>query len=200
MKKNAIKVAAVTALIGSIVFAGSSQALAERGGARPRPIHYQHFYHGRVATLSGLIAGAVIYAGSRYYFYRGYFYEKLPYGYVIVPAPAGAVITALPAGHRAVVVNKTKYYYYNRTYYTRVKQGYIVVDSPIRGIITPAVPQEAVTPAEPDSSAYTVNIVNSDATYTAVVLKGYKDGFMGPQGEWYPVFPSVKQLRVMYGE
>jgi hypothetical protein len=46
----------------------------------------------------------------------------------------------------------------------------------------------------------TVNVPNSTGGYSAVVLKRYGNGYIGPQGEYYDRIPSTAQLQVMYGK
>jgi hypothetical protein len=50
------------------------------------------------------------------------------------------------------------------------------------------------------SDAYTINIPNAKGGYSAVTLKRSGNGFTGPQGEYYPEFPKVELLKVMYGK
>lgn len=46
---------------------------------------------------------------------------------------------------------------------------------------------------------FCLNIPNSDgATYTQVVIREQPNGYVGPQGEFYPEFPKVAQLKAMY--
>ncbi len=47
---------------------------------------------------------------------------------------------------------------------------------------------------------FTVNIPNDHGGFTAVVIKRSGNGFTGPQGEFYPEFPKVFQLKIMYGK
>ena len=47
---------------------------------------------------------------------------------------------------------------------------------------------------------FTVNIPNTHGGYNAVVIKRSGDGFIGPQGEYYPEFPRVFQLQMKYGQ
>ena len=49
-----------------------------------------------------------------------------------------------------------------------------------------------------DYDTFTVNVPNADGGYTALIIKKSADGYIGPQGEYYPHFPSVAQLQVMY--
>lgn len=50
------------------------------------------------------------------------------------------------------------------------------------------------------NEAYTINIPNARGSYSAVTLKRSGNGFTGPQGEYYPEFPKVELLKVMYGK
>jgi len=45
-----------------------------------------------------------------------------------------------------------------------------------------------------------VNIPNSNGSYTRVVLRKSGNGYIGPQGEFYPTHPTVRQLRILYGK
>ena len=45
---------------------------------------------------------------------------------------------------------------------------------------------------------FTVNVPNGQGGYTALVIKKSGDGYVGPQGEYYPQFPSVAQLQGIY--
>ena len=47
---------------------------------------------------------------------------------------------------------------------------------------------------------FTVNIPNRHGGYTAVVIKRTGSGYTGPQGEYYPEFPKVFQLEIIYGK
>jgi hypothetical protein len=47
--------------------------------------------------------------------------------------------------------------------------------------------------------SYTVNVPNVQGGYTAIVIKQSGDGYVDPQGEYYPQFPSVSQLQNVYG-
>ncbi|MBF0504523.1 MAG: hypothetical protein HQL14_05395 [Candidatus Omnitrophica bacterium] len=58
----------------------------------------------------------------------------------------------------------------------------------------------AQPPSEIDTQdSVTVNVPNSNGSYTAVVLKRTGNGFVGPQGEFYTQVPSTQQLKLMYG-
>ncbi len=50
------------------------------------------------------------------------------------------------------------------------------------------------------SDVYFIHVPNKDgASYTRVTLKRRDRGFVGPQGEFYPLLPSVAHLAEMYG-
>jgi len=46
----------------------------------------------------------------------------------------------------------------------------------------------------------TLNIPNKTGGYSAVLIKKSGNGFIGPQGEFYPEFPKVSVLKVLYAK
>ncbi len=46
----------------------------------------------------------------------------------------------------------------------------------------------------------TINIPNSDGTYTPVQISKRDGGYTGPQGEFYSGHPTVDQLKILYGK
>ena len=78
-----------------------------------------------------------------------------------------------------------------------------VVEQPTGVVVAQPVP--VVVAQTPPSTTYsgdtvTVNISNSNGTYTAVVLKRSGNGYVGPQGEYYDQIPTTAQLQAMYGK
>ena len=63
-----------------------------------------------------------------------------------------------------------------------------------------AILTQVQTPTATQPDQFTVNIPNDHGGYTAVVIKRSGNGFIGPQGEFYPEFPKVSQLKIMYGK
>ena len=57
-------------------------------------------------------------------------------------------------------------------------------------------------PAPPvdQQNEFTVNIPNDHGGYTTILIKRSRNGFTGPQGEFYPEFPTVSQLKIIYGK
>jgi len=49
------------------------------------------------------------------------------------------------------------------------------------------------------TESYTVNVPNSQGGYTAIFIKKFGDGYIGPRGEHYSGFPTVAQLQAIYG-
>jgi hypothetical protein len=73
----------------------------------------------------------VVAAGTNYMYADGAYYERVMYGgevtYRVVSAPAGAIITTLPAGCTSTVVGGVAVSQCGPTYYQRVSNGYKVV-------------------------------------------------------------------------
>ncbi|MBI3008965.1 MAG: hypothetical protein HYY56_05590 [Candidatus Omnitrophica bacterium] len=159
----------------------------------------------------------VVVGHTRYHYRDGRFYRPglFGFGFVAVAPPIGAVITVLPPRHNIIMLRGVKYYYYDNVYYTTCPSGYIVVPAPAATpdvVSTPAekaaptektAPVEKAAPAEqPQASSgetVVINIPNAAGGYTPVTLVKGKDGYIGPQGEYYQGHPTVDQLKVLYG-
>jgi hypothetical protein len=141
--------------------------------------------------------------GSRHYYRDGRWYRHGWFGFgILVSALAiGALIESLPPRHTTVVVEGTPYYHDDNYYYRPLSQGgYVVVPQPVVAPPPVVVSQPVIIqpfPQIPETS--TVNIPNSRGGYNSVTLRKSGNGFVGPQGEYYPNYPSVEQLRMMYG-
>ncbi len=83
-----------------------------------------------------------------------------------------------------------RYYYIGYADYAPIEPDFVDWHSYINNVAPPAVQQ----------NEFTVNIPNNHGGYTAVVIKRSGNGFTGPQGEFYPEFPKVSQLKIMYGK
>jgi len=59
----------------------------------------------------------VVVTGTSYYYAGGVYYVNQGGRYVVVGAPLGAVVYAVPTTTTVVYVGQTPYYYYNGTYY-----------------------------------------------------------------------------------
>ncbi len=75
----------------------------------------------------------VVHVGSLVYFFLdGIFYRKAPQGYIVAPAPIGAIVHEIPNQALPVPANGTQYYTLDGTYYQRVPEGYVVVEKPVK--------------------------------------------------------------------
>jgi hypothetical protein len=106
-------------------------------------------------------------------------------------------VTTLPYGHRTVVIGGRGYYTYDNIYYSRCPTGYVVVPQPV--YVNPAPVQTIVPVQGQDGEAIVVNVPNSTGGFTPVRLTRSRDGYVGPQGEYYAGNPTVQQLKVLYG-
>ncbi len=106
---------------------------------------YHFLRHGHIVV--GLPHGhiRVVVGGGQFFYYSGVYYTSGPSGYVVVPAPVGAVMATLPDGYSIVVVGGTQYFYYYGTYHVlRSGTGYVVVEAPV-GAIVPYLPDGHTT-------------------------------------------------------
>jgi hypothetical protein len=154
--------------------------------------------------------------GERYFYCDGLYYTYVGYGdYVLVEPPIGAYVSAIPPDFQPVLINGVTYYTDNGVYYILTRHhGYRVVAAPVvyaQPQVVVAQPQQvivsqpATTVVEAPVAGYTqdsfpVNIPNNSGGYSAVVIKKSGNGYVGPQGEFYATFPSVAQLKAMYGK
>jgi len=123
-----------------------------------------------------------------YYYYDGLYYTNVGGDYVLVSPPVGAYVAVIPSDFQPVIINGRTYYTDNGVYYILTRHhGYKVVVAP-------------VVYAQPVQDSFPVNIPNNSGGYTTVVIKKSGNGFVGPQGEFYPQFPSVAQLKAMYSK
>lgn len=67
---------------------------------------------------------------EHYYTHRGVFYRRGPHGLMVVRAPRGAIVRALPPHCARIHVGNVAYYRYADVYYRAVPQGYAVVEAP----------------------------------------------------------------------
>ena len=100
--------------------------------------------------------------GAHYFFANGIFYKKGPSGFIVITAPFGAIITALPVGYTTVIVNDSdEYFVYEGVYYRKIPAGYVVVETPAEVIVTetPA-PEPASQVTSTDKVIVTASALN----------------------------------------
>ena len=147
--------------------------------------------------------------GTRYYYYDGLYYTYVGQGdYVLVDPPVGAYVSAIPSDFQPVSINGRMYYTDGGVYYILTRHhGYKVVLAPVVYAQTQVVVTQPVTTvvAPPPVAVnaldtFPVNVPNKSGGYTKVVIKKSGNGYVGPQGEFYTTFPTVAQLKAMYGK
>ncbi|OGS45836.1 MAG: hypothetical protein A2539_05555 [Elusimicrobia bacterium RIFOXYD2_FULL_34_15] len=141
--------------------------------------------------------------GKRFFFHNGLFFRRSGVDFIITAPPIGAIVPVLPFGYVTYRFGpRIIYYYMDGVYYKSVPNGYIIV--PEGEFETYEYQKKDIKIEEPDKNLsgddYMVNVPNSDGSFTAVKLKKNKDGFVGPQGEFYHKHPSIEQLKVLYGK
>jgi len=119
------------------------------------------------------------------------------YGSAYYP-PTDEVLVSPPV-YQPVVINGSTYYLNDGTYYIYNGYGYQAVAPPVAVVQPPPVITSA-GPASDMPDSITINIPNNKGGYTAVTLKRSGNGYIGPQGEFYPEFPKVSQLEIIYGK
>jgi len=137
-------------------------------------------------------------AGVRYYYFDGLYYVRDGFDYELVTPPVGAYVGAIPPDFQPVSINGSVYYANNGVYYVLTDHGYRLVPQPV----VYAQPEQAIVTQPPanNQGSFTVNVPNNSGGYTAVVVTRSGNGYVGPQGEFYATFPTVAQLRAMYGK
>lgn len=126
--------------------------------------------------------------GARYYYDDGLYYNNVGGNYVVVSPPMGAVVSSIPSDFQAVNINGVTYFTDNGVYYIHTPSGYQVVSQPQAAAVTVNT-----------GNVISVNVPNNGGGYTRVILKRSGNGFIGPQGEFYPEFPRVSKLQMLYG-
>ena len=78
----------------------------------------------------------------------------------------------------------------------------VIVQQPVVVPQTVYLPKQVLpqTTSGPMPASVVINIPNSNGSYTPVTLWKSFDGYVGPQGEYYPGRPTVEQLKVLYGK
>lgn len=157
----------------------------------PSPRYYPgpHFYRN---LPPGYVSLRI--ADMLYFYLGGIYYQETPSGYVVVPAPRGAIVPILPEPYKVIPYQNTNYYYYNNTYYVQQPSGYAVVTPPTQ--VVSSNPQSIEAPEK----TVVVPVPNPNGSYIPVTLQKYSDGYVGPNGEFYPDYPTIDQLKAMYAK
>ncbi|MDD5565496.1 MAG: DUF6515 family protein [Candidatus Omnitrophica bacterium] len=137
---------------------------------------------------------------QRYHYRDGRFYRPgwFWFEFAVITPPIGAVVTFLPVGHRTVLIGSATYYYYDNVYYKSCPSGYVVVPAPV--VTSTVIAESSVVQApEVAGDKVTIYVPNANGSYISVILVKRGNGYIGPQGEYYPGNPTVEQLKTLYG-
>jgi|WetSurMetagenome_2_1015567.scaffolds.fasta_scaffold00026_6 hypothetical protein len=179
-----------------VMVLSTSTVLAWGHYGRHFPRYHAGFYHGY----------------SHHGWYGWPYYNPSWTRVTVVAPPIGAYVAYLPDGYTTFVLGENRYYCYNGIYFRPYSDGFMVVSPPVQKqepAAQPAAAPQAATqnePAPPASAAkpagadtVTVGVPNSKGGFTSVQLVKHKDGYLGPQGEYYAGHPTVGQLKMLYG-
>lgn len=123
-------------------------------------------------------------------------------------------IYSLPRAAKFVWVDGERYYFYQGLYYQPSYYGdyYDVVPDPyLRPQVNnttinhiyqggEAQPAQDTQIASTGGSDFDVNFRNNKGEMVTVKIRKTENGYLGPQGEFYPEFPKVAQLKEMYAK
>lgn len=174
------KLIAAGVVVCLTALAGASPVFAARGNdsKRHRPILVAHNNHHRGNHRSYSSHRPVSFFGLSFNFGSPH---------------VGAVVRVLPHGHTTFVVRGSTFHYYDRVYYAPCPTGYVVVQPPV-------VVAQPYGRAMPAGEPVVINVPNSNGSYTSITIVKSGEGYVGPQGEYYPDNPTVEQLRALYGK
>ena len=165
--------------------------------------HRRHVDFGLSINILPSDCFRITFKGSRFYYHEGTYYSRRGRDYVVVRPPSGVYVESIPYYYYPVMINGISYYTSDGIYYVYTRRGYQVVAPPVT--VISAAPEAVIIDQDDQqimtvnsSGLYTVNIPNQRGEYIPVVIKRSGNGFVGPQGEFYPEFPKVEQLMAMY--
>ncbi|MCP4746825.1 MAG: SH3 domain-containing protein [Desulfobacteraceae bacterium] len=107
-------------------------------GPGPKGVHFYPGHKVRVIPHGHRI----VHVGPKKFFYlEGIFYRPGPDHYLVVAAPIGAVVHAIPVAAVTLTIGAMMYYTHNDVYYEKVPNGYKVVPMPEAVIVDEAEPE-----------------------------------------------------------
>jgi hypothetical protein len=152
----------------------------------------------------------VVIHGVAYYEVDDVYYRSTPEGYIVVERPPepGKVVASVPEPQGTTVTvyaPKKDNDGFTPVTLKKIDGGYL---GP-QGEFYPTMPRVSLLTEmygipeilqDMRSDTYFIHVPNKDGqTYTRVELTRRNNGFVGPQGEFYPIMPSVAHLAEMYG-
>ena len=100
----------------------------------------------------------------------------------------------MPSSYISIGVGGFRFYYQDRARRDFRSRRYVFVPAPV--VCVP----ERIIVGPTYKEVFVVHIPNSNGSYTSVTLQKSGNGYIGPQGEYYPNNPTVEQLRALYGK
>ena len=124
------------------------------------------------------------------------------FGQFSIYLPTGTIVATLPHHYTTELVNGQTFYHGRHHWYRRCEDGFVIVDEPMpQTALIAEAPKADSTHAghseNPDNLV--VNIPCPDGSSTQVKLQKHHDGYVGPQGEFYPGRPGIAELKTLYG-
>jgi hypothetical protein len=179
---------------------GGSSSVGYRGGLAKAAAT------GTTSSGSGYRGGGNhYYTGSYHRHYHGYYGWGSYWPYW----STGDYLAYIPDYYTTVYVDGTPYYYCDGSYFMPYSNGYMVVPPPTSApsedqeAPAQAPPEEKPVAAQPKSASNdttTIGVPNSKGGFTQVRLVKHKNGYIGPQGEFYTGHPTVAALKALYGD
>lgn len=179
---------------------------AGSGWAEPRQRYDEHSRKHRPGQRVRVVKKTrVVRVGGAPYVYRqGHLWHRGKRGAVRRYAPPKRrFYRVLPRGAVRVVINGLPHFRIGAAFCLPIDGGYVRVDAPVRY----EQPVVVTAPASSRSRAVvqgtenvTVMVINSNGSRTPVVLdRGEGGTWIGPNGEIYDRFPTLDQLKPVYG-
>ncbi|MBU1568287.1 MAG: SH3 domain-containing protein [Proteobacteria bacterium] len=140
--------------------------------------------HGSVHRSLPAEAFALSVAGAAFFFHMGTYYRHTPTGYVVVQAPFGARVRALPERCSPLYIDGRRYYDCDDVYYEPQGDEYVVIERPSAQQAGVEIGDEVRIKAD------FLNVRSGPGTRYRVVSNLYRDDIVeigGMDGEWYYV-------------
>jgi len=176
------KILKISAVVLLIMLAGSVGMAQHRGGHYGGGGHYGYYHNGAGELVFGLLGFGVLAAVLES---ERPVYVQQPVVYQTYAQQPQVIYQAAP------VIQQPQVIY----------QAAPVVQQPPQVVQQPAVVQQSVPVVAPMLSPVTctVNVTNSNGSYTPVTLRQEGSEWVGPNGEYYSKMPTMDQLRPVYG-
>ena len=141
--------------------------------------------------------------GAPYVYRQGHLWHRGKRGEVRYAPRRGRFYRTLPRGAVRVVINGLPHFRIGAAFCLPIDGGYVRVDAPVRyeePVVVTAPASSRARAVVQGTENVTVMVINSNGSRTPVVLdRGEGGTWIGPNGEIYDRFPTLDQLRPVYG-